>query len=115
MWLMSPGRAVENLLHGYALDATALGSLPTINLPGVSVAVRDMVGALERCAGGSASDRIRWERDPLIERIVNTWPGRFATPRAAALGFQGDASFDDIVRAHVAGSAAGPASAAAME
>lgn len=99
MWLLSPGRAVESLLRGYALDAATLGSQPTINLPGLSVTVHEMVAALERCAGRSASDRIRWERDPLIERIVNTWPGRFSTPRAAALGFQADASFDDIVRA----------------
>jgi nucleoside-diphosphate-sugar epimerase len=115
MWLMSPGRAVQNLMHGCTLDATALGSLPVINLPGLSVTVRDMVAALDRCAGRSASDRIQWVRDPLIERIVNTWPGRFATPRAAALGFRGDASFDDIVRAHVAGAAAGPSSAVAMD
>jgi nucleoside-diphosphate-sugar epimerase len=108
MWLMSPARAVENLLRGYTLEATALGASPVINLPGLSVTVRDMAAALERCAGRSASDRIRWERDPLIERIVNTWPGRFATPRAAALGFRGDANFDDIVRAHMAASAVTP-------
>jgi len=112
MWLISPGRAIESLLHGQALDAAALGSSRVINLPGLSVTVRDMVAALERCAGRSVSARIRWEPDPLVERIVNTWPGRFATPRAAALGFQGDAGFDDIVRAHLAASAAGASSAA---
>ncbi|HEX9288134.1 MAG TPA: D-erythronate dehydrogenase [Anaeromyxobacteraceae bacterium] len=109
MWLMSPGKAVENLVHGHDLDAEQLGASRIVNMPGLSVTVRDMVAALERVAGPEVSRRIRWERDPAVVRIVSSWPGRFATPRAEALGFQADASFDEMVRAYVADS--GPAAA----
>jgi nucleoside-diphosphate-sugar epimerase len=102
MWLMSPGKAIENLVHGHELAAERLGPSRIVNMPGLSVSVRDMVAALERVAGPAASRRIRWERDPDVLRIVSSWPGRFDTPRAEALGFQADASFEDVVRAHVA-------------
>jgi hypothetical protein len=32
---------------------------------------------------------------------VQTWPGRFATKRADALGFRAETSFDEIVRVYV--------------
>jgi nucleoside-diphosphate-sugar epimerase len=102
LWLMSPGRAIGNLLHGHSLDAAALGHARVVNMPGLSVTVGGMVEALERFAGQSASRRIRWAPDPAVARIVNSWPGRFTTPRATALGFQADANFDDIIRAHAA-------------
>jgi nucleoside-diphosphate-sugar epimerase len=105
MWLMSPGTAVENLVHACELDGGALGASRIVNMPGLSVTVRDMVAALERVAGPEASRRIRWERDPASERIVRSWPGRFATPRAEALGFRADASFEDVIRAHLADTA----------
>jgi nucleoside-diphosphate-sugar epimerase len=105
MWLMSPRRAIENLVHGHELDASRLGASRIVNMPGLSLTVRDMVAALERVAGPEVARRIRWERDPAILRIVSSWPGRFATPRALALGFEADESFEEIVRAHVADSA----------
>jgi nucleoside-diphosphate-sugar epimerase len=115
MWLMSPGTAIENLVHGHDLEAERLGPSRIVNMPGLSVTVRDMVGALERVAGPEVSRRIRWERDPAVIRIVASWPGRFATPRAEALGFEADRSFEDIVRAHVADTTAAAPRAAAQE
>jgi nucleoside-diphosphate-sugar epimerase len=108
MWLMSPGKAIDNLVHGHDLDAGELGPSRVVNMPGLSVTVRDMVAALERVAGPAVSRRIRWERDPAVVRIVSSWPGRFATPRALALGFHADGSFEEIVRAHVAETSASP-------
>ena len=40
--------------------------------------------------------------DPAIRAIVETWPEAFATERALALGFEGDASFDALVALHIA-------------
>ncbi len=102
MWLMSPGKAIENLVHGHELDAERLGASRIVNMPGLSVTVRDMVAALERVAGPEVSRRIRWERDPAVMRIVSSWPGQFATPRAQALGFDADRSFEDVIRAYIA-------------
>jgi D-erythronate 2-dehydrogenase len=115
MWLMSPARAIENLVHGQALDASALGLSRIVNMPGLSVTVRDMVGALERVAGPAVSRRVRWVPDPAVIKIVSSWPGRFATPRAQALGFQADASFEDIIRAYIADSTPAAARPGAQE
>ena len=48
------------------------------------------------------SDLIDWVDDPAVGRIVGSWPARFHTPRAHALGLRAEASFDDIVREYVA-------------
>jgi len=101
MWVMSPKCAIRNLLHGQSLDPQVLGKVRVINMPGLSISVGEMVEALERFAGASTSSLIRWEPDPAVVRIVNSWPGRFDTPRASKLGFKADANFADIIRAYV--------------
>lgn len=101
LWLLSPRKAVEGLVHGHELPSAALGGVRSVNLPGLSVTVAEMVAALERVAGREAPARIRWERDPLVERIVSSWPGAWDTSRALGLGFAGDADFEGVVRAYV--------------
>lgn len=101
LWLLSPRRAVECLERGIDLDAGALGGRRAVNLPGITVTAGEMVEALRRVAGEEVASRVRWERDPAIERIVGTWPGAWDTARAEALGFKGDADFDQVVRAYI--------------
>jgi nucleoside-diphosphate-sugar epimerase len=100
MLILSPRRVVESLVRAMALPASAFGSAP-LSLPGLCVTVEEMVDALERVAGPAAAARIRWEPDPAIQRIVQTWPVRSTARRAEALGFTADSSFDEIVRAHL--------------
>ena len=64
-----------------------------------------MVAALRRVAGDAVADRVRWQFDPAIDRIVATWPANFAPRRGEALGMRADADFDGIVRACVADAA----------
>jgi nucleoside-diphosphate-sugar epimerase len=101
MWLMSPQKAVLNLIHGHDLDTGRLGHTRSISLPGLSITVSDMVAALERVAGVDVARRIEWASDPAIERIVNSWPGDFEAQRAKELGFSADADFDSIIQAHI--------------
>lgn len=101
IWLLSPRKAIEALVAGHELSAAALGNSRTINLPGISVCIADMVAALGRVAGPEPVKRIRWERDPVVERIVGSWPGAWDATRARSLGLSGDADFDSIVRAYV--------------
>jgi nucleoside-diphosphate-sugar epimerase len=101
VWLLSPRRAIECLLAGFELDAQALQGQRSINLPGLSVSVAEMLQALERVAGPAARRHVRMEKDPAIERIVASWPGAWDTRRALALGLQGDESFDAIVRGYI--------------
>jgi D-erythronate 2-dehydrogenase len=101
LFVLSPRRVVDALLRVAELPSEALGSDRTLSLPGLCVTVGEMVEALERVAGPAAAARIRWEPDPAIQAIVSTWPVRARADRARALGFTADASFEEIVRAHV--------------
>ena len=100
--LLSPSGVVACLIHGHDMLAETFGGNRIVNLPGLSVTVREMVRALERVAGPEVVSRIRWERDPRIEKFVANWPGAWDNSRALALGFPADRTFDDNIKQHVA-------------
>ncbi len=102
LWLLSPRKVIECLIWANDLDAGSLVNRRVVNLPGVSVSVGEMVATLGRVAGPDAVERIRWEADAVIQRIVGSWPKCWNMSRAHHLGFKGDADFESIVRAYVA-------------
>jgi nucleoside-diphosphate-sugar epimerase len=102
MWVMSPATAVACLVAAHDLPSESLGTNRSLNLPGLSVTVGEMAAALERVAGPEVAGRIKWERDPALERMVRGWPGACEATRARALGLPSDETFEAIVRAHVA-------------
>jgi hypothetical protein len=83
------------------LPDSAWGTNRTLALPGITATVGAMVEALTRVAGEAAADRIRWQPDPAIQRIVETWPVRAEAKRARSMGFTDDGTFDAILRAHI--------------
>lgn len=101
LWLLSPQTVMESLIFGHDIDAAALGVNRNVNLPGLSLTVREMVAALERVAGPEAVKRIRWESDARIERLVSTWPGQLDTAKANTLGFPRDENFELVIRQYV--------------
>ncbi len=102
LWLLSPRGAIQALIAGCELPADAVADRAPINLPGVSVSVADMTQALREVAGDDVADRITWQRDERVERIVGSWPGQWDTARASRLGLAGDKDFADIIRAYIA-------------
>ena len=102
MWVQSPRAVIGNLVIGHEAPASAFAYTRSINVPGISVAVGDMVAALRRVAGDAVADRVKWHYDPVIDRIVSTWPANFAPRLGPALGMQADADFESIVRAYIA-------------
>jgi nucleoside-diphosphate-sugar epimerase len=100
-WHASPRAATGFLIHAAGLDAAALGPRINLNMPGVCCTVAEQIAALRRIAGDKVAARIRREPDPLIARIVAGWPSRFDPRRALALGFRGEADFDEIIRVHI--------------
>jgi nucleoside-diphosphate-sugar epimerase len=102
LWLLSPRNAIECLIAGHNLASSVLGWNRVVNLPGISVTVAEMVAALERVAGKEVAARVRFEIDPRIKRLVDTWPGRLAASRARQLGFPADDNFDVVIRQHIA-------------
>ena len=101
MWILSPERAVDALIHAIELPAQAWGTNRTLSAPGTTVSVAEALAALEQIAGRDTAARVRFERDAAIERIVLSWPARFVTERASRLGFKGDSGIDEIIRAHM--------------
>jgi len=90
MALASPRRVVDALLRAHDLPAADFATSRSLQLPGFSVAVGEIVAAVRRVGGEQAYTRIRWEPDPLIQRIVSGWPQALAARRATALGFTAD-------------------------
>ncbi len=101
-WHASPRAAVGFLVHAAGLDASKLGPRVNLTMPGVCCTVAEQIAALRRIAGDRVAARIRRAPDPLVARIVAGWPSRFDPARALALGFRAEASFDDIIRTHIA-------------
>src|SRR3954451_10881536 len=101
MALASPRRVVAGLLHAHDLPADAFGANRSLQLPGFSVAVSEMVAAVRRAGGQAAYARIRWEPDPQIQQIISGWPQALRTPRAEALGFSADIGIDEVVQAFI--------------
>lgn len=94
LWLSSPATVVANFLLAATLPR---GDARSINLPGISVTVGEMLTALAQAGGQAARDRVQFAADPAIERIVASWPGRIDNQRATALGFMADRTFADII------------------
>ncbi|PXX95252.1 D-erythronate dehydrogenase [Halomonas sp. LBP4] len=99
LFVMSPGRVVDALIHGAEVPGEALGPFRAFMLPGITVSVAEMLEALREVAGDEALARVRHEPDARIEAIVGSWPARFTNERARRLGFQSDKDFHEIVEA----------------
>ena len=92
VWICSPRRAVDWLLHAASMPTADLGPDRGINPPGMSVSVADMLAAL---------DRVRRVPDPVVAAIVGGWPAAFAPKRAQALGFGVHEPLDDLLMAFI--------------
>jgi len=101
VWVTSPNAVVANLIVGHEAPATKFAHTRSINVPGILVGVGEMVDALRRIAGDAVADRVKWQLDPAIDRIVQTWPARFAPVLGPALGMQADSDVESIIRQYV--------------
>jgi D-erythronate 2-dehydrogenase len=100
-WFASPRAAVSFLYHAGTLDLDRLGLRRTLNMPGLSATVGEMVASLEQVAGVECVKLIQREPDPNIQRFVDGWPQRLDASRAQALGFTAETSFEEIIKTHV--------------
>ena len=102
MWLMSPRRVVDALVHGAVIPARARGAaFAPCPCRALTVSVAEMVEAMREVAGDAVAARLCYEPDPFIERIVYGWATRFETPRALAMGFKADEHFREVVEAFI--------------
>jgi len=100
VWVCSPRRAVEWLLHAAAMDTGPMGLDRGINPPGISVTVRQMLDALDSVRPG-ASALVERRPDPAVVAIVGGWPAAFAPFRAAGLGFTEHEGLVELMQAFI--------------
>ena len=101
IWLLSPRKVIEALIHASELPSSAWGVNRVVNLPGNTAAVGEMIDILRRIAGDAVADRIEIRPDPRIEALVLSWPVRFRNDRALRLGFSADENVESILRAYI--------------
>ena len=109
VWLLSPKRCVENFIHAHETESSAWGTRRVLNLPGITVSVQDMIEAMRRVAGDAVAARVVYKPDARIQAIVRTWPVRFETPRARAMGFKSDSDVETVIRDYLADEGITPA------
>jgi len=100
VWVCSPRRAVDWLLHAAGMDTSTMGLDRSINPPGISTTVAHLLQALEEVQPGAGAKVHRVE-DAAIAAIVGTWPPAFEPLRARTLGFAPHEPLVEVVRAFV--------------
>ncbi len=93
----SAHRVATALLRMAALPASAFGHTRAMNLPSLSVTARALAETSARAAGPGAG-RVSWVPDTALQAVIESWPRRFGSERAAALGLASDADADELVR-----------------
>jgi len=100
-WILSPSRVIQNFIHAANIDAKLLGDDRIINLPGLTVTVKEMMESLEKITNPGVTKLITYEPDAFLQSIVLTWPPHFDTQRAKQLGFVNDHSMEEIIRSYI--------------
>lgn len=100
VWVCSPRRAVDWLLHAAVMDTSRMGLDRSIDPPGVSTTVAHLLQALDAVAPG-ASAHVKRVEDKTIAAIVGTWPPAFEALHSRTLGFSAHEPILDVVQAFV--------------
>ncbi len=96
--LASPQRAIEGLLTAAEATPDAWGGATAVNLPGLTLRVSEMLDALEVVAGRAVRERVRFEKNETIAKMVGGWASAFESARARSLGLTADPDFISIIR-----------------
>lgn len=97
-YYLSPRMCVENLVRIAEVEQEALGMNVNMTMPGLTHTISDLIDAMRDVAGPEPAQRIRFESQPNIEKIVMGWRYAFNPAKALALGLEADKSYHDNVR-----------------
>jgi nucleoside-diphosphate-sugar epimerase len=114
MWVCSPKTVVKNLVYALSIPKEEFGLYRTVNLPGITVKVGDILEALEAVGGKEKRALVKREKDEKTEAIVlyvymytsvqpitdivhSGWPAYFDVKKAKSLGFFDDQTLTETV------------------
>jgi nucleoside-diphosphate-sugar epimerase len=95
--IASPAHTIAGLIAVAEASREAFGGRTAVNMPALTVSVDEMLDALEQVAGPAARNRVRFQPDAAIARIVGGWPAAFESNRGRRLGLSPDPDFISIV------------------
>ena len=95
--LSSPSRTINGLLRAAEASDADWGARTAINLPALKTTPAQMADALKNVAGRDVADLIDWSPDPVISKIVTSWPAVIDAGRARALGLLADDDYESII------------------
>ena len=101
LWICSPRTVVKNLVLAAKIPKNRFRGSRIVNLPGITVSIEEMLSALKAVGGERAVKLIEEKQDEATQRIVESWPTRLDTSKAAGLGFIGDGPLDRTLREYV--------------
>ena len=104
--LSSPANTVAGIIKVAEAPREQFGGRTALNLPALTVTVREMLSALESVAGADVARRVSFKPDAAIARIVGSWPARFTSRRAGDLGLKPDADFVSVIEQFLRGRSA---------
>ena len=95
--LSSPSRTIDGLLRAAEASDADWGARTAINLPALKTTPAEMADALKKLAGQAVGDLIDWTPDPVISKIVTSWPAVIDAGRARGLGLLPDEDYGSII------------------
>lgn len=104
LWVCSTRTVVRNLARARDVSFDAARGphySRVVNLPGVTVTVQEILGALKAIAGEEALERVEVRRDGTVERIIASWPMVFDTKKALDMGFHKDTDLATTIRGYM--------------
>lgn len=101
MWICSPRTVVKNLILARDIPKEKFPGTRIVNIPGVTVTIREMLDALKAVGGDEALKLVEETRDDATEKIVLSWPTRVDISRAKALGFVEDGTLTNTLKEYI--------------
>lgn len=96
-WWMSVGACVDNLLHVAEMDSSKWSAQRCYQMPVLHLSVQQVVGGLESALDRPVAHLVRYEPNPLIERLFGSSPP-LRTPLAEAIGLRHDGDLSQLVQ-----------------
>lgn len=101
VWVSSPATVIQNIIHAALMPSATLGSWRVVNLPGITITIKEMIDALKLVAGDEIVSLIHNEVNEAVNKMVVTFPTKFDITRALRLGFTVDSNFGNIIRQYM--------------
>ncbi|WWC70490.1 uncharacterized protein I206_104441 [Kwoniella pini CBS 10737] len=92
-WVGSTKNVVKNIIHAFKIkqnDLIKISQERIINLPGIQITPRQILNALVKYGGEDKLKLIKFDKDPKVIAICDTWAGAFDNTDALKLGFSID-------------------------